>query len=55
MEDEYRAGHPSTLGRISVAKNNSHKGTYPSNMILVGAILRLVWSVEAEATVYAGL
>jgi hypothetical protein len=50
VDDQYRAEHPSRVGR-----NNSHKNPYASNMILAGAILRPVWSVEVEATVYAGL
>lgn len=36
-------------------KYNSHEGPYPSNMILAGAVLKHVWSVEVGATVYAGL
>ena len=55
MEDQYTVEHPSTLGKISVLKNNSREGPYPSNMILAGAILRSVRSVEVEGTVYAGL
>jgi len=48
VEDQYRAEHLSTMGRISVLKNNSHEGPYPSNMILAGASLYSQWKWKLQ-------